>query len=222
MREEFARMERAGAQATETAGPDFMRVKGSDRLDPQQLAVLKAVFEFRESEAERVDLPPYRVIGNDTLLHLAREPLSSLDDAPGMPPQLLRRSGNRIKAEIQRALRGPGVERPISPAATSHQASRRSGGFRPSRRGGPRRGRSWGWTRPCSGRPPAWKGWPATPPDGLKRVKQGITPMYGPGSDESLPRSSKKSCNVRPQIFRRNAGLSQEGKFRKSEKGQLM
>ena len=115
VQEEFARMERAGAQATDNAGPDFMRVKGSDRLDPQQLAVLKAVFEFRESEAERVDLPPYRVMGNDTLLHLAREPLSPLDEAPGMPPQLVRRSGNRIKAEIQRGLRGPGVERPISP-----------------------------------------------------------------------------------------------------------
>lgn len=115
VQEEFARMERSGAQASEPAGPSFLRVKGSDRLDPQQLAVLKALFEFRESEAERADLPPYRVMGNDTLLHLARDPRSPLDEAPGMPPQLLRRSGNRIKSEIQRALRGPGVERPARP-----------------------------------------------------------------------------------------------------------
>lgn len=113
--EEFARMERAGAQATEPVGPAYLRLKGSDRLDPQQLAVLSALFELRESEAERVDVPPYRVLGNDTLLHLAREPHSALEEAPGMPPQLVRRSGNRIRAEIQRALRGPGVERPVSP-----------------------------------------------------------------------------------------------------------
>lgn len=115
VQEEFGRMERSGAQAAEPAGPAYLRVKGSDRLDPQQLAVLRALSEFRESEAERVDLPPYRVMGNDTLLHLAREPLAPLEGTPGMPPQLVRRSGNRIRAEIQRALRGPGVERPASP-----------------------------------------------------------------------------------------------------------
>ena len=115
VQEEFGRMERTAAQATEPVGPAYLRVKGSDRLDPQQLAVLSVLFDYRESEAERVDVPPYRVMGNDTLLHLAREPLSTLDEAPGMPPQLVRRSGNRIKAEIQRALGGPGLERPVSP-----------------------------------------------------------------------------------------------------------
>ncbi len=114
--EEFARMERAGAQVSEPTGAAFLRVKGSDRLDPQQLSVLKALFELREAEAERVDRPPYQVMSNDSLLQIAREPLVPLEDVPGLAPQLVRRSGSRIRAEVQRALLGPGVERPRRPA----------------------------------------------------------------------------------------------------------
>ena len=113
--EEFARLEEVGRTAPETPRPDFLRVKGSDRLDPQQLAVLKELFDLRELEAERVDLPPYRVMGNDVLVYLAQQPFTPLEEVPGLAPGAARRLGSRMRAGIQKAMRGPGVERPPRP-----------------------------------------------------------------------------------------------------------
>ena len=113
--EEFGRLEAAGRKMPEPSGPAFLRVKGSDRLDGQQLAVLKELFELREAEAERIDSPPYRVMGNDVLVYLAQQPMTPLAETPGLSPRLAQRLGSRIQAGIQKGLRGPGVQRPARP-----------------------------------------------------------------------------------------------------------
>ena len=115
VQEEFARLEEVGRTASEPPGPDFLRVKGSERLEPHQLAVLKELFDLREMEAERADLPPYRVMGNDSLLFLAQQPLTPLAEVPGLSPQVARRLGARMKAGIEKAMRGPGLQRPPRP-----------------------------------------------------------------------------------------------------------
>ena len=113
--EEFVRLEATGQAAAELPAPDFLGVKGSDRLNPQQLAVLKELFDLREAEAERIDQPPYRVMGNDVLLHLVENPLTPLDRVPGLSPHLARRLGGKMRAGIQQAIRGPGIQRPPRP-----------------------------------------------------------------------------------------------------------
>ena len=113
--EEFARLEEVGRTAAPLTAPDFLRVKGSDRLDSQQLAVLKELFDLREAEAERIDQPPYRVMGNDVLLHLAQAPYTPLEEVPGLSPHLARRLGGKMRAGIQKAMRGPGIQRPPRP-----------------------------------------------------------------------------------------------------------
>ena len=75
--EEFARLEATGRAVADLPAPDFSRVKGSDRLNPQQLAVLKELFDLREAEAERIDQPPYRVWAT-TCCCTWRRPLSRL------------------------------------------------------------------------------------------------------------------------------------------------
>ena len=115
VQEEFGRLEETGRTAVAAAAPDFLRVKGSDRLDAQQLAVLKELFELRETEAEKADLPPYRIMGNDALLSMAQQPLTPLEEVVGLPPQVVRRLGSRMRSGIQRAMRGPGLERPPRP-----------------------------------------------------------------------------------------------------------
>ena len=113
--EEFARLEGIGRAAAELPAPDFLRVKGSDRLDAQQLAVLRELFNLREAEAQRMDQPPYRVMGNDVLLHLAQAPFTPLEDVPGLSPRLARRLGGKMQAGIRAAMRGPGFQRPPRP-----------------------------------------------------------------------------------------------------------
>jgi ribonuclease D len=118
VQEEFARLEATGRAVAELPPPDFLRVKGSDRLNPQQLAVLKELFDLREAEAERIDQPPYRVMGNDALLHLAQEPTMRLEDVPGLSPHLVRRLGDKMRAGIQKAMRGSGIQQPPRPRRT--------------------------------------------------------------------------------------------------------
>ena len=117
--EEFGKLEAAGQVTQEHTEPAYFRVKGCDRLDPQQMAVLKELFELREAEAERADVPPYRIMGNDVLLFLAREPHTALENAPGLSPSLARRSGSNIRSAIQKGLRGPGLKR--EPRPRRHQ-----------------------------------------------------------------------------------------------------
>lgn len=50
----------------------FMRVKGAQQLKPQELAALRELFLLREAEAAAQNRPPFKVIGNDALLRLAR------------------------------------------------------------------------------------------------------------------------------------------------------
>lgn len=49
------------------------RVKGSNKLHPDELVFLKAIWEWREKEAERMDRPPFKVLNPDTMLDLAIE-----------------------------------------------------------------------------------------------------------------------------------------------------
>ncbi len=60
----------AGARAPRD-GPAYARVKGASKLPERDRAALRVLAELREQEAERRDVPPYRVASNETLLALA-------------------------------------------------------------------------------------------------------------------------------------------------------
>jgi ribonuclease D len=61
---------RAGSQES---GPLFMSFKGASVLDPRSLAVLEALLQFRKAQAEKMDRPPFKVLGNEAILELARQ-----------------------------------------------------------------------------------------------------------------------------------------------------
>jgi ribonuclease D len=72
--EEFERLARLRG-SLDNAGPDpaaFWRVSGARDLTPAQAAVLQALFAYREAQAERMDRPPFKVMGEATLMELAR------------------------------------------------------------------------------------------------------------------------------------------------------
>lgn len=57
------------------------RVNGSEKLHGRGLAVLHALWHWRESWAEKINTPPFKVVGNEMLVRIAR----SADD--GAPPE---------------------------------------------------------------------------------------------------------------------------------------
>src|SRR5918999_5327916 len=116
VQEECKRLEQTRYSPPDPPEIAFLRVKGSNQLKPRALTVLKELYLWRESEARRLDWPPFRVVGNETLLRLAHSATSNgrvdslfLGAVSGLSPQLVKRAGNAIQAAIQRGREGPEV-----------------------------------------------------------------------------------------------------------------
>ncbi len=65
-------------QSEEDHRPAYVRIKGSEKLPAPVQAILREVAEVREREAERLDVPPFKVLGNEQLLELANRPPASV------------------------------------------------------------------------------------------------------------------------------------------------
>lgn len=99
----------------------FWRVKGARDLPPQQAAILREVFAYRDAQSSRANLPPFKVIGEPTLLDIAvRAPLT-LDDLKGivaMTPGQIHRHG----AALLRAVQDGRAATPPSPPVVAREA----------------------------------------------------------------------------------------------------
>jgi ribonuclease D len=120
--------------ADKTDDEAFRRIKGSGTLDPLGLAVLRELVALRDRLARQADRPPFKIVGNDRLLEIARqrptdrkqlgellaarrgkprawwdELLACVDRALGLPsselPRRRRRSGGRLTGEEQNRLK---------------------------------------------------------------------------------------------------------------------
>ncbi len=97
-------------------GPLYLRVKGASRLDPRSLAVLETLLEFREAKAQKSDLPPFKVLGNEPLLELAvKKPLDlkELETGKALSRKQIDRYGAYLVREIQRAMDIPDKDLPV-------------------------------------------------------------------------------------------------------------
>ena len=110
--EEFERLARLRPEAEgERAEPAaFWRVKGARDLPPQQAGVLQALFAYREQQAERRDCPPFKVMGEATLLELARRAPRRAEDmhaVMGMTPDQVRRHAHGVLQAVREGLQAP-------------------------------------------------------------------------------------------------------------------
>ena len=93
----------------------YLRLKGAKALNPRSLAALRELHRWRESVAEREDKAPFRIIGNDALLGVARAlPLSppDLSRVRELPSSLARRYGAALLEGVARAKALPDQELP--------------------------------------------------------------------------------------------------------------
>lgn len=118
--EEFVRLARRRTDPARAAPapPAFWRVKGARDLSPQQAAVLKALFAYREREAERLDRPPFKVMGEATLMELTRcapRRVEDLQHVTGMTPEQRRRHAHAVLHAIEQGLQAPAQRAPQAP-----------------------------------------------------------------------------------------------------------
>ena len=88
----------------------YLKIKGAKLLDPISLAVLRELYLTRDARAREIDRPPFKVLGNRTLLELAKEQTtdpSKLVRIKGVTELILRRMGDSLIEAIARGLESP-------------------------------------------------------------------------------------------------------------------
>lgn len=94
---------------------DFMRIKGIKLLDTTSLKVLRALYRYREQQAEYLDRPAFKVLPEDVLVGIATQCPRNLSELaatfrPHSP--LMRRHGEGLMAAV---LEGLADETPLPP-----------------------------------------------------------------------------------------------------------
>ena len=96
----------------------WRRVSGNAGLDARGLAIVRELYHWRESEAERRDRPARRVLRDDLIVELARRGSSDLKRiraVRGLERGDLQRRLEEIAAAVQRGLDVPEAECPPRP-----------------------------------------------------------------------------------------------------------
>ena len=105
--------------------PPFLRTRGANRLNPRQLAILQELWLVRETEAQRRNLPPFKIMNAQTLLQLAQYPHPDSYPYPALPLGTSQRLSSEIVKAIVRGWSGPEYHRspdrkfPQSPEAAT-------------------------------------------------------------------------------------------------------
>ncbi len=111
--------------------PDALRVPGCRDLDDRGRAVLQALLDWREEVARARDVPPFKVMGTEALLALARRAETQaldLKGVPGLSPRLIATLGEGIREAIRRGYQAHPI--PWSLARRSRPAKPPRGGRR--------------------------------------------------------------------------------------------
>jgi ribonuclease D len=93
----------------------YWHINHSHDLTPRQMAVLRAVYLFRDKQARHLDRPPFKVMGDKTLLAIAQstpKDLETLSTLAGMTPGQVKRYGKGLLAAVKHGLQAPHPRKP--------------------------------------------------------------------------------------------------------------
>ena len=95
--------------------PGYLRLKGAKALKGRELAILRELFEWREGVAQRSDRATFRVLNNEPMLAMAKQPpadMAALKTIPGIGSDQAERRGRDILAAVKRGLEIPEQDLP--------------------------------------------------------------------------------------------------------------
>jgi len=108
--ETFEQVAAAQPALREARPDDFWHIKGTLDLPPRSRAILRELYVMRDREAQRRDWPPFKIMGDKTLVAVARtQPRSERDlaDSDGMTPLQIKRYGAQVLAAVRRGMTAP-------------------------------------------------------------------------------------------------------------------
>ncbi|HWE41154.1 MAG TPA: ribonuclease D, partial [Gemmatimonadaceae bacterium] len=118
-KEEFARLEKTRWEPEDPAS-GYMRIKGARDLDRRELALFRELVQWRDALARQLDRSTFRVVGNETLMDIARQRPSdakTLMSIKGMPRGIGDRHAAEILEAVERGLAVPDADLPQFPRA---------------------------------------------------------------------------------------------------------
>ncbi len=103
------------AQFELSADALLKRVKGTQRLEPQQQAITRSLAEWREAVARQRNKPRKWILADNVILDLAKRPPETVDDLAdyrGLSPGQIKNSGEKILEAVQAARQLPPAQWP--------------------------------------------------------------------------------------------------------------
>lgn len=120
--EDFKRLTQGIEDTTRSNGNDFWKLRGARELTPENAAILKSLYQFRETMAERQNRPPFKVISHQTLVELSRTPPENwkrLVKHPSISESMAKRYGKGLLNAILEGKKQP----PEYPPQNNHLPS---------------------------------------------------------------------------------------------------
>ena len=114
--EEFARLENVRyREATEDDPEPWRKVKNIGGLDRRSLAIVRDIHDWRDALARKADRPPFKVLGNDTIVEIAKAKPPTYRDLAALKSVSryhADRYGRELAAIVRRAMEIPDAELP--------------------------------------------------------------------------------------------------------------
>jgi ribonuclease D len=117
--EEFARLEGTRWEDDDADG-GWMRIKGARDLTRRELALFRELVQWRDGVAAALDRATFRVVGNETLLTIARDAPRTRDALAairGMPRGIVDTRASEVLAAVERGLAVSDASLPRFPKA---------------------------------------------------------------------------------------------------------
>jgi ribonuclease D len=117
--EDFLRISCVKPQTADDIDDTLWRIVGNQRINPNQIAVLRQLCVYRDQVARSVNRPLFKVISNETLLNVARDcpkENRALARACGLTPKQINMHGSHLLEAVRRGLNDSPLHRPALPA----------------------------------------------------------------------------------------------------------
>jgi ribonuclease D len=113
----------AGAHLQPPLPVSCWKVAGSTDLSPAEAAILQSLCDFREEQAARANVPPFKILANEVLVNICKEPPAQIDELlkfRGVNPHILQRFGTGLMTAVQLGQAAPPLLRPNHPRPDEH------------------------------------------------------------------------------------------------------
>jgi ribonuclease D len=129
--EDFRKLEQVRYNAPAQDPLAFERIKGARSLAGAARDRMYDLFQWRDREAQRRDLPPFKVLGNRPMLELALDPPQDMEEmarVSGLGARFVRRWGRAVLRQLQKPRSAPrrrSAPREPQPPATVRRRMKR-------------------------------------------------------------------------------------------------